>query len=118
MPAYRPRWTQVTVVPGLTVMFFALGLPCSPCAGCATRTVRHGARGRGAADASREVSGGQTVKARGNRMKRLSWLVALSLLMLSALAPAAWAQGEGVTVGTEDNFFGTKRRRRATPRMG
>jgi hypothetical protein len=50
-------------------------------------------------------------------MKRLSWLVALSLLMLSALAPA-WAPGEGVTVGTEDNFFGTKRRRRATPRMG
>jgi hypothetical protein len=50
-------------------------------------------------------------------MKRLSWLVALSLLMLSALAPAL-APGEGVTVGTEDNFFGTKRRRRATPRMG
>ncbi len=57
------------------------------------------------------------MKARRNRMKRLSWLVALSLLMLSALAPA-WALGEGVTVGTEDNFFGTKRRRRATPRMG
>ncbi len=108
MPAYRPHWTQVTVVPGLTVMFFALGLPSSPCAGCATRTVRHGARGRGAADASRDVSGGQ---------KRLPWLEALSLLMLSALAPA-WAPGEGVTVGTEDNFFGTKRRRCATPRLG
>ncbi len=38
-------------------------------------------------------------------MKRLSWLVALSLLMLSALAPAAGAQGEEVTVGMEDNFF-------------
>lgn len=49
--------------------------------------------------------------------KRLPWLEALSLLMLSALAPA-WAPGEGVTVGTEDNFFGTKRRRHATPRMG
>ncbi len=38
-------------------------------------------------------------------MKRLSWLLALSLLMLRALAPAAWAQGEEVTVGMEDNFF-------------
>jgi plastocyanin len=38
-------------------------------------------------------------------MKRLSWLVALSLMMLSALAPAAGAQGEEVTVGMEDNFF-------------
>jgi plastocyanin len=38
-------------------------------------------------------------------MKRLSWLVALSLLMLSTLAPAAWAQGQEVTVGMEDNFF-------------
>ena len=38
-------------------------------------------------------------------MKRLSWLVAVSLLMLSALAPAAWAQGNEVTVGMEDNFF-------------
>ncbi len=38
-------------------------------------------------------------------MKRLSWLLALSLLMLCALAPAAWAQGEEVTVGMEDNFF-------------
>jgi plastocyanin len=38
-------------------------------------------------------------------MKRLSWLVALSLLMLTALAPAAWAQGQEVTVGMEDNFF-------------
>jgi plastocyanin len=38
-------------------------------------------------------------------MKRLSWLVALSLPMLSALAPAARAQGEEVTVGMEDNFF-------------
>jgi plastocyanin len=38
-------------------------------------------------------------------MKRLSWLLGLSLLMMSALAPAAWAQGEEVTVGMEDNFF-------------
>jgi plastocyanin len=38
-------------------------------------------------------------------MKRSSWLVALSLLMLTALAPAAWAQGQEVTVGMEDNFF-------------
>ena len=38
-------------------------------------------------------------------MKRLLWLAALSLLMVSALAPAAWAQGEEVTVGMEDNFF-------------
>ncbi len=38
-------------------------------------------------------------------MKRLSWLVALSLLMLSGLAPAAGAQGEEVIVGMEDNFF-------------
>jgi plastocyanin len=38
-------------------------------------------------------------------MKRLSWLVALSLLMLTALAPAAWAQGQEVTVGMEDNSF-------------
>lgn len=38
-------------------------------------------------------------------MKRLSWLVALSLLMLSAFVPMAWAQGEEVTVGMEDNFF-------------
>lgn len=36
-------------------------------------------------------------------MKRLSWLVVLSLLML--VAPAAWAQGREVTVGMEDNFF-------------
>ncbi|WP_207956788.1 plastocyanin/azurin family copper-binding protein [Rubrobacter tropicus] len=38
-------------------------------------------------------------------MKRLSWLAALSLLILSAFAPAAWAQGQEVTVGMEDNFF-------------
>jgi plastocyanin len=38
-------------------------------------------------------------------MKRLSWLVALSLPMLSALAPAARAQSEEVSVGMEDNFF-------------
>jgi plastocyanin len=38
-------------------------------------------------------------------MKRLSWLLALSLLMLSASAPAAWAQGAEVSVGMEDNFF-------------
>jgi plastocyanin len=38
-------------------------------------------------------------------MKRLSWLAAVSLLMLSALAPAAWAQGDEVVVGMEDNFF-------------
>jgi plastocyanin len=44
-------------------------------------------------------------KARREPMKRLSWLLALSLLMLCALAPAAWAQGEEVTVGMEDNFF-------------
>ncbi|QIN83552.1 hypothetical protein GBA63_13580 [Rubrobacter tropicus] len=41
----------------------------------------------------------------GSRMKRLSWLAALSLLILSAFAPAAWAQGQEVTVGMEDNFF-------------
>src|SRR3712207_7953352 len=28
-----------------------------------------------------------------------------SLLLVSALAPAAWAQGEEVTVNMEDNFF-------------
>lgn len=38
-------------------------------------------------------------------MKRLAWLVALSLLMLSAFAPVAWAQGDEVTVGMEDRFF-------------
>jgi len=38
-------------------------------------------------------------------MKRLLWLAALSLLIVSALAPAAWAQGEEVTVNMEDNFF-------------
>ena len=38
-------------------------------------------------------------------MKRLLWLAALSLLMVSALAPAAWAQGQEVTVNMEDNFF-------------
>jgi len=38
-------------------------------------------------------------------MKRISWLVAMSLLMLSAFVPAAWAQGQEVTVGMEDNFF-------------
>ena len=38
-------------------------------------------------------------------MKRLLWLAALSLLLVSALAPAAWAQGEEVTVNMEDNFF-------------
>jgi len=38
-------------------------------------------------------------------MKRLAWLVALSLLMLSAFAPVAWAQGDEVTVGMEDSFF-------------
>src|SRR4028119_2440927 len=57
-------------------------------------TVRINARG-----------GRQIEKARRNRMKRLSWLLGLALLMLSALAPAAWAQGEEVTVGMEDNFF-------------
>lgn len=41
-------------------------------------------------------------------MKRLSWMVALSLLMLSALAPAAWAQEQEVTVGMEDNYFDAK----------
>jgi plastocyanin len=41
-------------------------------------------------------------------MKRLSWLAALSLLILSAFAPAAWAQGQEVTVGMEDNFFDAK----------
>jgi plastocyanin len=38
-------------------------------------------------------------------MKRISWLAAMSLFMLSAFAPAAWAQGQEVTVGMEDNFF-------------
>ena len=38
-------------------------------------------------------------------MKRISWLVAMSLFMLSAFVPAAWAQGQEVTVGMEDNFF-------------
>lgn len=38
-------------------------------------------------------------------MKRLFRLAAVSVLMLSALAPAAWAQGDEVTVGMEDNFF-------------
>lgn len=38
-------------------------------------------------------------------MRRLLWLSALSLLVLSALAPAAWAQGEEVTVDMEDNYF-------------
>ena len=38
-------------------------------------------------------------------MKRISWLVAMSLLMLSTFVPAAWAQGQKVTVGMEDNFF-------------
>ncbi len=38
-------------------------------------------------------------------MRRLAWLVALSLLMLSAFAPVAWAQGDEVTVGMEDSFF-------------
>ncbi len=36
-------------------------------------------------------------------MKRLTWLVALSLLMLSVFAPMVWAQGEEVTVGMDDN---------------
>ena len=38
-------------------------------------------------------------------MKRLSWLMALSLLMLCVLAPAAWAKEHEVTVNMEDNFF-------------
>ena len=38
-------------------------------------------------------------------MKWLAWLVALSLLLVSALAPAAWAQGDEVTVNVEDNLF-------------
>jgi plastocyanin len=38
-------------------------------------------------------------------MKRISWLVAMSLFMLSAFVPAGWAQGQEVTVGMEDNFF-------------
>jgi plastocyanin len=38
-------------------------------------------------------------------MKRITWLVAMSLLMLSAFASAVWAQGQEVTVGMEDNFF-------------
>jgi plastocyanin len=40
-----------------------------------------------------------------NGMKRLLWLAALCLLMVSALAPAAWAQSDEVTVSMEDNFF-------------
>jgi plastocyanin len=38
-------------------------------------------------------------------MKRLLWLAALFALVLSAFAPAAWAQGQEVTVGMEDNYF-------------
>ena len=38
-------------------------------------------------------------------MKKISWLVAMSLFMLSAFVPAAWAQDQEVTVGMEDNFF-------------
>ena len=38
-------------------------------------------------------------------MKRLSWLLAMSVLLLSTFVPAAWAQGQEVTVGMEDNFF-------------
>jgi plastocyanin len=48
---------------------------------------------------------GKRRKRGGNVMKRLTCLVAVGLLMLSALAPAAWAQGDEVTVGMEDNFF-------------
>jgi plastocyanin len=38
-------------------------------------------------------------------MKRSLWLAALSLLMVSAFAPMAWAQRDEVTANMEDNFF-------------
>jgi plastocyanin len=38
-------------------------------------------------------------------MRRLLGLTTLSLLALLVFAPAAWAQGEEVTVRMEDNFF-------------
>jgi plastocyanin len=38
-------------------------------------------------------------------MRMLARMAALSLLMLVAFAPAAWAQGKEVTVKMEDNFF-------------
>ncbi len=38
-------------------------------------------------------------------MKRRSWLLAMSMLMFSVFASAAWAQGQEVTVSIEDNFF-------------
>jgi len=38
-------------------------------------------------------------------MKRLLWLAVFSMLVLTVLAPAAWAQGDEVTVNMEDNFF-------------
>ncbi len=38
-------------------------------------------------------------------MRRLLQLATLSLVALLAFAPAAWAQGQEVTVRMEDNFF-------------
>ena len=38
-------------------------------------------------------------------MRRLLQLVTLSLVALLVFAPAAWAQGQEVTVRMEDNFF-------------
>lgn len=38
-------------------------------------------------------------------MRRLLYLAVLSLGVLVVLSPAAWAQGQEVTVSMEDNFF-------------
>lgn len=38
-------------------------------------------------------------------MRRLLYLAVLSLGVLVVLAPAAWAQGQEITVSMEDNFF-------------
>src|SRR3712207_234399 len=38
-------------------------------------------------------------------MRRLLWLAMLSFVALLVFAPAAWAQGQEVTVRMEDNFF-------------
>ena len=42
---------------------------------------------------------------RSDMMRMLARIAALSLMMLVAFAPAAWAQGNEVTVRMEDNFF-------------
>jgi plastocyanin len=38
-------------------------------------------------------------------MRRLLYLVSMCLVAALVAAPAAWAQGETVTVGMEDNYF-------------